>query len=373
MARDGITRQVSDRTQKVSYRARASWTTADGTRRHASKTFGTKREAEQWRRQVLAQVDRGEYFEPAPIALADVAARWFAGIERSHADSTLYTYRQTWRHLLADALGHRPIGSITASELQSIYDQLASAYTANTVRMVHKVLRGIYGHARTDGLVRDDPTQGRRLPRDRRETPSVWTAAETRHFIEVTATDPDAPLYALLVTTGLRLGEALALHWDDIDLDARTLTVSKTIQTGPTGLPQLSDRPKTARSNRTVVLPAQAVLALHRQRALADPELPLVFPGYRGGILRPDTARARFRRLCERAGVPRVTPHDLRRTAATLLMERGVHPSVAARQLGHDTATMMSHYLRVSTEMQRQASDALDAVLALPERGRRES
>ena len=368
--RDGITKTISPRTGKVSWRARASWMQPDGTRRHRSKSFPTKRAAEKWRRDTLAKVDRGQWFEPDPVTLGELAERWLRTVDQSLAPSTAYQYRHTWDHLLAERLGHRKASTVAATEIQALYDALGQRYRPNTVRMCHKVLKGIFGHAITDGLLQIDPTANRRLPRHRQPPAAVWTAEQTRRFLDCAEDHAWGPLFSVLVATGIRLGEAQALRWQDVDLDARTIAIHRTAQVSKNGW-HISDTPKTGTSTRTVVLPARAVLALHRQRAQRDPDVELVFPGVYGGLLPGQTARQRLTRLCELAGVPRLTPHSLRRTAATLMMQQGIHPKVAAAQLGHSVELMLERYTVVSTALQAQAAASLDDVLNLPDPARK--
>ena len=361
MARDGITTVTSPTSGRVSHRARCSWTDDAGVRQHRSKSFHTKKAAQKWRRDMLVSIDQGTLFEPQPVTVGVVADAWLATIERGKAPSTYVQYRHMWMHDLQAQMAHRKIASVKATEIQALYDMMGQTHAANTVRMAHKVLSGIMRHALADGLIRHDPTIGRRLPTDRRDPATVWTLAQAQRFIARTETDPRSPLFVLLVTTGLRLGEAQALHWADVDLDARTVRIHRTAQRSPDGT-TISERPKTDRSNRTVVLPAVAVMALRRQRELTGTHR-LVFVSNRGGILPGRTAQDRLHRLCELASVPDITPHGLRRTCATIMLQQGTHPSVAATMLGHSVQTMLTAYAQVSITMQSQAVAALDTAL----------
>lgn len=362
MARDeGITRHESERTGRISWRARISWVGTDGERRHRSKTFRTAAAARKWRREQLAAIDAGTYHEAPPVTVAEVAAQWLATVEAGRAASTLAVYRQVWHKHLAPVFGHRKIGSVTATEVQALLDRLARDYRPATVRQVHKVLAGVYGHAVTDGLVRVNPTADRRLPSERRDPPRVWSAAEVRQFIGAVESEPHGHLWVVVVTTGLRIGEALALAWKDVDLDARTAYIHRTAQRTADRW-RISELTKTAQA-RTVALPASAVLALHRQRALELPG-PLAFPAIDGTLADPHTVRRRLAVLCERAGVPPLTPHGLRKTAATMLARGGVNVHAAARQLGHTTDVALRFYVSLGIDAQEIAADAVDAALA---------
>jgi integrase len=134
--------------------------------------------------------------------------------------------------------------------------------------------------------------------------------------------------------------------------------------------------PKTARSRRRVALPAIAVEALRGQRATqagerlragaAWTDRDLVFSNEVGGPLTADKLlRARFRPLLRLAALPPIRFHDLRHTAATRLLEQGVHPKVVSEMLGHaSVAITLDIYSHVSPDLQRQAVSALDALFA---------
>lgn len=362
--RDGITRVESERTGKVTYRARVSWVGPDGRRHHRSKSHATKRAAEQWRRALLAELDRGEFFEPAPDTVAEVAARWLADIERSKAASTYRKYREVWAYTIEPRFGTRKMASLRSTEVQAWYEELGLTYAANTIAQIHKVLRGIATHAVTDGVIRVNPCDGRRLPKDTPDPPKAWTVDQARHFLAGVAVDDEAIPLVLMLATGLRIGEALALHWRDVDFKARTLRVTHTLQDTPDGV-CVVEVTKTRSSRRTVALPAAAVLALRRQRDRVQGEL--VFTRPDGRRVGADRLRRRFRHYCETMKLPILTPHELRKTAVTLMLARGVPPEVVARQTGHSVEEMLRRYASVSSALQRMAADSLDAVLEIPD------
>ncbi len=369
--RDGITMMTSERTGKTTYRARVSWIDAEGTRRHRSKSHPTKRKAEQWRRKTLADLDRGEYFEVGTETVAEVAARWLAGVARGKAGSTYRLYRSMYEHHVKVQFGTRPIGAITATQVQAWYDELGTTLSGNTVAAIHKVMRGICRHAVTDGIIRVNPTDGRRLPHDPPADIKAWTPEQARAYLAHVDRDDGAIPMVVMLATGMRVGETLALHWEDVDLDARTLRVHRTLQVTRGGV-IISDRPKTSRSNRTVALPAIAVMALRRQRAIVQ-NTPLVFVNRYGDPLNASTIRARLERQIAAARLPRITVHGLRKTAVTIMVHQGVHPSIAAQQTGHSVTMMLQLYAAVSAELQQQAALALDDAFGGAITGHRET
>jgi integrase len=177
------------------------------------------------------------------------------------------------------------------------------------------------------------------------------------------------------LTTGLRQGELLALRWADVDLEGRRLAVRGSLHR-PAGGGWTVEEPKTTRSRRPVVLAPLAVRALvaHRcrqgaERRAAGPrwaDHDLVFPNRVGRPLANQNLISRdFRPLLERLGLPRIRFHDLRHTAATLLLEAGVHPKVVSELLGHaDVGTTLDLYSHVSPAMHAAAAQALGELLA---------
>jgi integrase len=181
--------------------------------------------------------------------------------------------------------------------------------------------------------------------------------------------EPIDPLHALWVTlasTGLRIGEALGLTWDDINLDVRTLAVRRAIQRQP-GRRLVFVEPKTAAARRKVKLTVTATEALraHRTLQLAHRlELgglwqvhKMVFAADFGTPLDPSNANHRFHRALERVGLPRVRVHDLRHTAATLMLTARIHPKVVQ----HSNITLtLDTYSHVLPSLQSEAADKLD-------------
>lgn len=178
----------------------------------------------------------------------------------------------------------------------------------------------------------------------------------------------------LVLATGMRMGELLALTWEDINLGRGTVTVRMTLQRHRGG-GLLAEEAKTDHSKRVIALPGVALEALsqHRVRQNAEREqlgdawndLNLVFPNTIGRPMEPNSLRYRWWcRLVKRAGLPQIRFHDLRHTAATLLLARGVPVKVVSEMLGHANISItLNLYGHVLPHMQQQAAETMDAVL----------
>ncbi len=177
----------------------------------------------------------------------------------------------------------------------------------------------------------------------------------------------------LALATGARLGELLALRWREVDLDRGNLQVIRTARR-ITGKGIAYSEPKTHRSRRPVALSGETVQVLREHwRAQAERRLELgptyadnglVFASLTGHPLDDSNLRRAFRRTLADAGLPRLRFHDLRHSAATLMLRAGVHPKVVSERLGHATVGItLDTYSHVLPDLQRDAAEALDAVL----------
>jgi integrase len=190
---------------------------------------------------------------------------------------------------------------------------------------------------------------------------------QVRLFLSEARRDRLYALYVVALTTGLRQGELFALHWADIDLEAGTITVRHTLQ--EYGSELTLAEPKTSRSRRSVPISDRVVAALrahHKQMMIDGNPGPWVFCDTTGGPLRKsNVTRRSFRPLLKRAGLPLIRFHDLRHTAATLWLIKGVHPKVVQERLGHSSiAITLDTYSHVLPSMQRDAAERLDDLLA---------
>jgi integrase len=198
------------------------------------------------------------------------------------------------------------------------------------------------------------------------------TAEQVKTFLSAVRGGRMRALYLLAVTTGMRQGELLGLRWADVDLEAGTPSVRRTLsmtKDSPT-----FTAPKTAKSRRSIGLINAASEALrgHLKRQLAEIEAMgdecedqgLIFPNLRGRPLHPWIPATDFKRLLERADLPCIRFHDLRHTFATLMLQNGEHPKVVQEMLGHATISItLDIYSHVLPNMQSAAVERLGALL----------
>ena len=272
---------------------------------------------------------------------------------------------------VAPALGNVRLSKLTPAHLQGFYrSKLDAGLSPRTVQYLHSVLHRALKQALRWRLVPRNVTEAVDPPRVRKEEMRPLSPAEARKLLEATRTDRLEALYVLAVHCSLRQGELLGLKWKDIDLEAGTLQIRRTLSDGA------FTAPKTARSRRSVKLTAGAVEALKRHSARQADEMTRVGERYedRGLIFasevgtpfnRHNLTQRSFKLLLKRAELPNIRFHDLRHTCATLLLSKGVHPKFVQELLGHATiAITLDTYSHVLPGMGDQTATAIEDALS---------
>lgn len=201
---------------------------------------------------------------------------------------------------------------------------------------------------------------------------SPYTPEQARAFLEAVRGDRLEALFTVAVSLGLRQGEIFGLRWSDVDLERATLTVRYALQR-LNGEPCFVE-PKTKLSRRTINLPAVTVSTLyaHRnrqseERAVAGTrwqDWGVVFPSTIGTPMEACNLTHRFHKITADAKLPKIRFHDLRHTAATLLLAQGVHPRLVMDTLGHSSISLtMNTYSHVLPAMRAEVADRMNSIL----------
>jgi integrase len=348
-------------------------TTCDGTR----KSFYGRTRQEVARRltEALRDQDRGLPIVGDRQTVKQYLTSWLESAKSTIKLSTWIRYERFVRRDALPALGAITLSKLSPQHLQALYAaRLAAGAATTTVIHLHALLHLALDEALRLGLVQRNVTNLVNPPRRVREEMKALTPEQARRFLEVAAETPLEAFYVLAVMTGMRIGELLALKWRDVDLDCHTAQVRATVQRlGPS---LAFSEPKSARSRRKVALPQLAVEALRRHRARQAEErlslgpawddIDLVFPNSVGRPMEHSNLRIRsFQPLLMKAELPKIRLHDLRHTAATLLLLQGVHVKVVSEMLGHASiAITLDLYSHVLPDMQREATAAMDRLFS---------
>ena len=350
--------------------------TAGGKREYFNKTVrAPKKVAQQVLTKLLRDRDTGVLLEPSRETLGDYLGQWLEVWAKPRVRARTYgSYRWLVGKYVMPVIGSRRLAQLTPADLQGLYNGMTEAgYSPRTVRLTHSVVRSALAHAVKTHLIVRNPADLTEPPRQQRREMQALGPAEAGRFLEAAKADRWSALWVLLVTTGLRPGEAMGLRW--ADLDGAKLRIQRVrLPSGEV------EEPKTARSRRVVTLPDLAVRALKEHKPRQNAEKLAAGREYEdGGFIfvgtlgRPvemrSLVRHHFDRIVKAAGLPHLRLYDLRHTHATLLLAAGEHPKVVSERLGHSTVTLtLDTYSHVLPDMQTRAAEKLDAMLAGAER-----
>lgn len=357
------------------WEARYTVLTPDGPRRKA--VYGrTRAEASKKLAKALADRDGGLFFDAGNLTVGGYLDRWLQdSVGGTVRDRTFERHEQIIRLHLNPALGGLKLKALAPAHIQALYrNRLDAGLAPATVQKIHVVLHKALSQAVAWSLVARNATEAVKAPRPNQRQASPLSHEQARAFLAAIAGDRLEALYVLAITTGMRQGEILGLGWDDVDLSRGVVRVNRTL--GRSGGRLLLGEPKTKKSRRPVPLSAKALDALKAHRkiqleermALASlwEDHGLVFVTRTGSPINPTNLRKRsFRRLLEKAGLPSVRFHDLRHTAATLLLMEGVHPKYVQELLGHaNVGITLDTYSHVLPGMGNHAAQAMEAALS---------
>ena len=283
------------------------------------------------------------------------------------------TYRTIIEGHIIAPLGNRRANSITRAEIVRWMTDLRDAGVGDrTIQVAYQRLKSVISPDVAYMRPEEHPFPARGGPRVAEPEVAFWAADDVRRFVTGIEDDPHEGLLLLVLSTGIRQGEALGLMWGDFETTRGIVRVARS-RLRDDG--RATKAPKTAAGRRDVHLPPQALDALdrHRERQLGrghgiDRDDPM-FTGPSGRALSAPAAYHALQRAIERLGLPRISFHALRHTAATLMLEGGVNVKTVQAVLGHaDPTLLLKRYGHVLPGAQAAAAAAMAAVMESPKK-----
>lgn len=346
---------------------------------HTGARWTSKRACEAAMRADQVSRRRRAHRDPAKDRMVDYLERWLTETAYTRSTSTTFSYRQGVKRLapLFDGITLDQLGPL---HIQAAYRRLLdTGYQCSSVRWTHTVLRIALRQAVAWHLLEADPSASVKPPTCPPRSRPVWTTAQASRFLATIADDPDEALWRVLIDSAARVGEVIALTWDDVDLARGELHIRRTMTRAADGRTVVGTTTKTRASVRTIAITPETVAALtahaKAQQMRLDKagslwhDLGVIFDRGDGAHLDRSVIDRRLGRLCQRLNIPVLTPHGLRHSVTTIAVTNGVPLKVMADRLGHGSTRMTEQiYAHATAESDRRASETLSRLLQ-PKRG----
>lgn len=299
-------------------------------------------------------------------------------VEPRLREKTKNYYRNYINNHIIPGLGKIPLEKLTTIQIQKFYNDLQKngrvqryqhielkdkGLSVRVVRGIHTLLNNCLEQAVTERLILVNPAKGCRLPKLEKKEMKILPQEKIGPYLMEADKRGLLAAFYLELTTGLRRGELLALLWTDLDVDNRTISVTKQVNRINGKL--VVSQPKTQNSIRTLAIPQQAVdllVAEHQKH----PGNPYLFPSPKTGTMfDPDSFRHTHDKILKAIGAEHIRFHDLRHTFATLSLKNGVDVKTLSGALGHYSAGFtLSTYTHATAEMKRDAAETIGNIIS---------
>lgn len=338
----------------------------------------TKGEVASWIKKTANQVDNGLTYQSTKVTLGNYMAGWLVNIQSSIRPATFRNYTILVNHHIVPALRNVLMKDLTADRLQAVYNEwIVKGIGLHTIRKNHAILHHALRQAEQTGLIHRNTADLVRPPQIPHKEMQFWSESEANRFLLAARGDRLYALFHLAIVTGARQMELLGLKWQDLDWTRGTIHIERQLTRMGKGFAKL----KTKSANRSIEI-GSAMLAELREHAKRQDlerriagddwqDMDLIFTNLKGGPVNHKTlVDHHFKPLAREAKLPVIRFHDLRHTAAAIMLSHGVPMFVASRRLGHARASITSdiygHLIPGAETGIGQMMDDLVAPVAIP-------
>jgi integrase len=339
--------------------------------RNVSHTAKTRAECMTWIQKTRAQPDQAieppESFE----TIGEYLESWLESVKTTLRPKTAIQYEQIIQHHIIPFIGKMRLKDLRPILVDQFYGKLLKdGIGVRTIRLTHSVLHVAFERAVKYELIFRNPAHGAQVPKKNTAEMSVLDESQVSTFLTAAQGSRYQVLFHLAIVTGMRQAELFGLKWADISWTKGQLYVRRQAQRIP-GQGCVLSEPKTKAGRRTIKL-GEGTLNLLRQqsekvaqnKAVAGRrwiDYDLIFPCSIGTPLDQSNVLGEFYMVLENAGLPKIRFHDLRHTAASLMLNHGVPVIVVSKILGHSKPSVtVDIYGHLYNEMQDQAAQIMD-------------
>ena len=342
--------------------------------RRISKSFKSKAEGLNWLRTTQTEIDRGLDYQAGRITLGEFLNQWLETIQPVLRATTIHQYQIIAAKHIIPRIGKVKLKDLRLDGIEKYYAELIQdGVGIRTIRVVHNILHKSLEKAVRYGMIMRNPSHGADQPRYKTGEMQVLDENQAAEFLIVARDSPYRALYHLALTTGMRQGELFGLKWTDLQWHSGNLHIQRQVQNIP-GKGSSFVEPKTRAGKRTIKLGEGTlqVLREHREQQCLRREIAgcrwkendLIFPSSVGTPGDPSNLRVDFLKVLANAGLPQMRFHDLRHTAASLLLNHNVPVIVVSKMLGHSKPSItLDVYGHLYHESQHEAARVMDDLI----------
>lgn len=344
----------------------------DGKRRQKTITAKSYKELERKQRELLSQVDLGQLpVAPAKMTLGEFLD-YYLDIVRTKRAKTYEGYQTAFKAFRRTKImqGKVLLSDVTTDLVQRAVNELSRELEKSSLSVYFTNLKTAFKYAAGHGVryLPYNPCDGVIIAKPDEKEKQIWGDAQAQQFLLFckTTTMRYAILFTLLLKTGARIGEILALRWSDVDLQAGTIHITRTITKGGYG------PPKSKNSRRKVPIGQGTIKLLSKHRIWQNKEKLFFGEGYNpenlvicksiGKRLPYQDAYQSFKAFCKYSGLPYITPHGLRHTCTTMLVAHGRPIKTIAELLGDDPVTIEKTSARNTPAMRAEMLEIIEQV-----------
>jgi len=339
--------------QKVKGKGNPWWVFVSHNGKRASRKVGDKKAAEEVASTIRAKLQLGEFGFDDKITIpvfGEYSKKWLQGyVKVNLRESTLDEYESILKNHVLPVFKAQRIDSISRGEVRDfLLSKYSGGLSLKRVMLIKDVLSGVFNYALDEELISINPTAGiakRLFPKNggKKRTigkEEVFTKDELDLFLGTCETHfaKYYPFFLMAARTGMRLGELLALKWDDIDFNSSYIWVKRSYRRGRYTRPKNGKNRKTDMSNQLAET-LQAFLTKQKRQALkiGVGEVPELVFNHLDGAMEQNYIRRVYKRILKKAKLRYIKFHGFRHTYCTHLLSEGVSPYYVSQQVGHSS------------------------------------